>query len=64
MVTAAGGAAGEPSGAAGVVRISLGSCWVAAAVFSADFGEVARWWQQHTGYCGGQQYCQLQMGQQ
>jgi hypothetical protein len=35
--TAAGGAAGEPSGAAGVVRISLGSCWVAAAIFSADF---------------------------
>ena len=37
VVTAAGGAAGEPSGAAGAVRISLGSCWVTAAIFSADF---------------------------
>ena len=36
VVTAAGGAAGEPSGAAGAVRISLGSCWVTAAIFSAD----------------------------
>ena len=46
VVTAAGVAAGDPSEAAGAVRISLGSCWVTAEIFSADFGEVARWWQQ------------------